>query len=169
MRQRTTHSANMTVEGRQVIGPMEFCVQYVIPGTPLGARAVAVSLRALFENVPLLDAEASLLELALTEVMNNIVLHSYGDHGEGDMKVKVEFRENTLTVTILDKGRGPSSEDVGGSYTLPQPKTEKSSSNIDLPQGGRGLYIISKIVDSIEFDKIGDENKVWLTKEIGRA
>lgn len=146
---------------------MEFNVQYVIPGTPMGARAVAVSLRALFENVPLLAAEASLLELAVTEVMNNIALHSYGEHGKGDMKVNVEFRGNTLTVTILDKGRGPSSEDVGRVYALPQPQPEKNPSRMELPQGGRGLYIISKIVDSIQYDKIGDENKVWLTKEIG--
>lgn len=151
----------------QVRGPMEFDVQYVIPGTTLGARAVAVSLRALFENVPLLAAEAFLLELAVTEVMNNVALHSYGEHGEGDMKVKVEFRANTLTVTILDKGRGPLSVDGGQIYSLPEPKTEKSSFIINLPQGGRGLYIISKIVDSIEYDKIGNENKVCFTKEIG--
>jgi len=124
-------------------------------------------LRALFENIVPLASDAPLLELAVTEVMNNIAIHSYGDQRKGDMRVHVEFSGKTLNITVWDKGKGPDYKNVKKTYKLP--KQKENSSQTDLRPNGRGLFVVSKIVDSIGYDKIGDENKILLTKDIAQT
>ncbi len=141
---------------------MKFKVQYAIPGTPLGSRAVAMSLHALLGNIAPLSEHASRLELAITEVMNNVAIHSYSNDQDGEMLVQAEFDGKAIKITIRDRGTGPKLEEIVEKFNLPK----AGQKNSNLPQSGRGLFIISQIMDNVEYDKVGEENQVQMTKEI---
>jgi serine/threonine-protein kinase RsbW/stage II sporulation protein AB (anti-sigma F factor) len=53
-------------------------------------------------------AEASDVALCVSEAVSNAVVHAYGDHGEGKVRVLAEIPDDrSLRVTVEDDGAGP--------------------------------------------------------------
>jgi anti-sigma regulatory factor (Ser/Thr protein kinase) len=144
--------------------PMEIEVKYVAPGTTFGSRAVATSLRALFDNVLALAEHAPELELVAAEAMNNVAIHSYGDGREGEMRVEASFKGGTVTITVTDRGLGLEAEQIEKRHALPQRKD--AASQFEVPQFGRGLFIVNKIMDSVDYHRIGEQNRIQMTKKV---
>lgn len=93
------------------------------------------------------DAYANIM-VALTEAVNNAVYH--GNKANGDKKVYVEFEcpsDFRLLVRVHDEGEGfdPSS--------LPDPTAPENLERI----GGRGVFLMEQLSDSIVFSDAGRE------------
>jgi serine/threonine-protein kinase RsbW len=144
---------------------MDIEVKYLAPGTTFGSRAVATSLRALFDNVAELAECAPELELVAAEVMNNVAIHSYGDERNGNMWVQVTFNGDTVTITVTDQGVGPDADKIAKAHVLP--KKKEQAAQFDVPQFGRGLFIVSKIMDDVAYNRVGEQNRIQMTKKIG--
>jgi serine/threonine-protein kinase RsbW len=111
-------------------------VSLVIPAKAeyiaLGRLAVAGLLRArAVEPEVLAD-----VKLALTEACSNSIRHAYADGREGEVEIRYELADTTLSVEISDEGGGfdPSLLETG-------PRV--------LDEGGLGIAIIRALTDDL--------------------
>ncbi|MCF8106485.1 MAG: ATP-binding protein [Desulfohalobiaceae bacterium] len=122
--------------------------------SPNAARTLAKSVCSfLRENIcdPDLLYE---LELAITEAFSNIFVHAYEKKYGGEIQVKVALQPGRrLTLEIRDWGRpyqGPPEK------VLLPPRPDR--------ENGRGIYLISQIMDNFQFIRAKDANILYLEK-----
>jgi anti-sigma regulatory factor (Ser/Thr protein kinase) len=98
------------------------------------------------------------LNLVLEEALTNTIL--YGFHDEDNHVIEILFNLNAglISITISDDA---------DEYD----PTQKSDPDILLPAeerpvGGLGIYLIRKIMDSVQYKRINNINNLILTKNI---
>jgi serine/threonine-protein kinase RsbW len=77
---------------------------------------------------------------AVTEILNNIAIHSYRGNGSGSIEIELMPRENHIEATICDYG---ASFDLG---SIPPPPTDP------LPDHGWGIHIVKSFVDEVSYE-----------------
>jgi len=92
------------------------------------------------------------VRLACEEALINAVKH--GNKNQKEKKVVLSF-------DIIDKGIVISVEDEGQGYNYQQLPDPRHVSNL-LRTGGRGLFLIRKMMDKVEFNQKG--TKITMTK-----
>lgn len=104
------------------------------------ARALVVPAAGLagFPATDVLD-----IQVAVSEAVGNAFLHAYGGRRTGRVALDVEFDGAILTISIHDSGRP-----VTGGLAVPQSLPLRG-------EGGRGLYIIGRLMDSVEVRQPG--------------
>jgi len=101
------------------------------------------------------------INLILTELLTNIVLHAYDKRGDGKIELRARFAGQFLELLIIDQGR-----------ELPKKVLEKRPVEFDgedflaLPEGGFGWSIVNAIVDEIEYQRVDSSNRLMLRKNI---
>jgi serine/threonine-protein kinase RsbW len=95
------------------------------------------------------------IKLVVLEACSNVVLHSYGGSGDGDMEVRLTVEQGSrVEIEVVDWGKpytGPT-DDV---FTLHQDN-----------ETGRGMYIIAQLVDRYHFRHEHNTNKLIMEKYI---
>jgi serine/threonine-protein kinase RsbW len=101
-----------------------------------------------------LDSKASYrLQLAVDEVVTNIIVHGYQEAGiQGNVDLQAQIDDRALTITV---------EDTGAKF---DPTQCKPPDNLDTPLedrslGGLGVYLALKTVDRFTYERIGDRNR----------
>ena len=85
--------------------------------------------------------------IAMTEAVNNAITH--GNKQDPDKMVVVKFVEDEDVLKFIVNDQGP-----GFDYeNIPDPT---SPENIEKPNG-RGVFLMSKLADEIEFDETGSK------------
>ena len=108
--------------------------------------------------VPMLGAD---MNLVLTELLTNIVLHAYGKKADEKIEIRARFEGEFLELLIVDQG-----------LELPSQVLEKVAINFDgedifeLPEGGFGWGIVHAIMDEIEYQRVDGSNRLLLRKNI---
>ncbi|NND76685.1 MAG: ATP-binding protein [Flavobacteriales bacterium] len=83
--------------------------------------------------------------IAMTEAVNNAITH--GNKKDPDKMVRIKFVEDDDVLKFVIEDEGP-----GFDYeNLPDPT---SPENLEKPNG-RGVFLMSKLADEIEFDETG--------------
>ena len=100
--------------------------------------------------------DISAVNLALDEILANIISHGYVDHAPHVINVRLTADDRAIHVVIEDNGR------PFNPLTWPPP-------DLDLPierrpVGGLGLHIARSVVDSIEYRRDDQTNVLTLTK-----
>jgi serine/threonine-protein kinase RsbW len=98
------------------------------------------------------------LLIAVTEAVNNAIIHGNKFNPDKTVMIKVECSESVLEVSVKDQGHGFDYENLQDPL-LPENLTKES---------GRGIFIIKKIADKVEFncsDK-GTEIKIFFKLNI---
>ena len=116
--------------------------------TRLDIPAIADNLKKIRKFVRNYIAKCDRLEsfsdeivLAIDEACQNVVRHAYKDK-EGDVTVKLSFRNNEFIASIEDDG-------------LPViPEKIKPRDIEDIKPGGLGTFFINQIMDSVSFQLI---------------
>ena len=78
--------------------------------------------------------------LAVDEACSNIIKHSYMNDPKGKIELSVEIHQKELKIIITDYGK---QQDI---------KQIKPKNMDDLKPGGRGIYILNKVMDSVEYN-----------------
>lgn len=96
------------------------------------------------------------LDLILTEGCANVVRHGYKDGAlEGDVQVVMDIAENAhVDISITDWGVG-----------LEKNKAEPNDPG-PLAEGGRGLFIMSKLSDEFEVTSDGNSTTLFVRKNV---
>lgn len=95
--------------------------------------------------------------IAVTEAVNNAIVH--GNHNDEEKKVKVEVKKDTGKVTFMISDEGN-----GFDFTsLPDPTAPE---NLELPDG-RGIFLMKNLSDEVAFDLNGSKVSITFASEDG--
>lgn len=102
------------------------------------------------------------IELSVAEALNNIHKHAYGGRNNETIRVRTIADADWIEVTLEDHGEPP-----------PQSVTEYSGTDtfdpqqLDLlPEGGFGLMLIHRQMDTVQFSRSNGRNKLVLRKSL---
>jgi anti-sigma regulatory factor (Ser/Thr protein kinase) len=112
-------------------------------------RAVRADLRGVSEEV------ADDVVLALHEVATNAVLH--GSSGGQPIQVVVHVNDDWVEASVL--GHGPQ----------PPPSLSAETDTDELRAGGRGLWLLGRLVDEVRIERVQLGTRVTLRRAIGPA
>jgi serine/threonine-protein kinase RsbW len=98
------------------------------------------------------------INLALDEVMTNVVRHGFDDPAGQELVAEIEVRKEELTTVVTDQGR-PFSPLEAPPPDLTAPLSERSL-------GGLGIHLIRSLMDGVEYRREGQKNVLTLRKRI---
>lgn len=81
------------------------------------------------------------LHVAITEAVNNAIIHAHGCQPEYMVDVSVQTHEHEVVLVVRDYGAGFDPDQV------PDPRLPENL----LREGGRGVFLIRHLADSVEF------------------
>lgn len=97
------------------------------------------------------------VEIALTEAVNNVIEHAYGDPEAGLVRMNLTLRGGVLVVRLSDTGR-PLPEGclpAGRPANLAVPRRM-------LPEGGFGWFLIRTLADDVRHERYNGTNTLSL-------
>ncbi len=101
------------------------------------------------------------INLALSELLTNIVRHAYDSCEDGQILLKARFADPFLEILLVDHGK-----------KLPASVLKKSSIEFDqddllrLPEGGFGWPIVHATIPEINYQRVDGCNRLLLRKNI---
>lgn len=122
------------------------------PGRYASLAEIADFVRQAAEELGLDDFGTYMVETAVDEACSNIIEHAYGGEGVGDIEVTVAIGKNDLTVSLRDRGRPFTPEEV--------PEPDVNADLEDQPGHGLGLYFIRKWMDEVRFEFSPEQGNV---------
>ena len=98
------------------------------------------------------------LNLVLEELVTNIIFYGYEDKDEHEIRINLSYKNNTIKVQIEDDGR------QFDPLQAPEPDTEKSIEERKI--GGLGIHFVRTIMDDVNYLRLGNKNRLTMTKHI---
>jgi anti-sigma regulatory factor (Ser/Thr protein kinase) len=99
------------------------------------------------------------LDLALEEVLANIISYGYADDREHQITVSLEARTGEIRVHVEDDGR------PFDPLEAPEPDTTRPLD--ERPVGGLGIHLVRQLMDGLEYRRQGDRNHLTMRKATG--
>ncbi len=120
-------------------------IQIQIPSLSENIRIVESFIDNAKERFHLDDDIYGNIMIAVTESVNNAIVHGNQKASDKNVSLKLNVDENMLRFTISDEGTGFDYND------LPDPT---SPENLDKP-GGRGIFLMKNLCDEVHFEDEG--------------
>ncbi len=99
------------------------------------------------------------VEICLTEALNNVIKHSYGNDNSRMIDINIKKDSKFLEIEIVDAGF-PRKNLIIKDLDFDPADIE------NLPEGGMGLFIIKQLMDELSYNSIDGKNyfilKKWL-------
>ena len=96
--------------------------------------------------------------LAVEELVINAIKHGRCSPAEGAIEVGVRLSGQELNITITDTG--------APFNPLNAPPPDLTSNLVDRPIGGLGIYLVRSLMNSVEYERQGGENRLRLRKDL---
>ncbi|MFA3782363.1 ATP-binding protein [Melioribacteraceae bacterium 4301-Me] len=101
----------------------------------------------------------SQIEISLTEALNNVIKHAYNNDNSKPIEISVSKDAKEIIIKIVDEGVPRENLEI--------PKLEFDPNDIpNLPESGMGLYIISQLMDEIDYQTLHGKNIFTLKKKL---
>ena len=140
--------------GRQRCCTRKGCaMELSIPASPSRLAELRRAARAYLHGVS--DEVADDVVLALSEAATNAVL--YGSSGDQPIQVGVHVDDDWIEASVLDHGPEPPAGLPAGADTD------------ELRAGGRGLWLLPRLVDEIRLERVRLGTRVTMRRAIGPA
>ncbi len=98
------------------------------------------------------------LNLALDEVVTNIISYAYDDDGDHHIMVGVTLDGDVVSVRVEDDGRAFNPLDA--------PAPDLRLGVDERPIGGLGVHIVRTLMDALEYRRENDRNIFVMTKRV---
>ena len=98
------------------------------------------------------------LNLVLEEAISNVILYAYPTNVSQNITIDAQKIDNSLVFIITDTG-----------VEFDPTKAKEANINLSAEErsiGGLGIFLIRKIMDTIEYQRVGDKNTLTLTKKL---
>lgn len=106
-----------------------------------------------------LDPELGMnLNLALEEVVSNVILYAYPKEKDGTINISAANVNDALVFTITDKGKAFDPTKVD--------EADVTLSAEERPIGGLGIFIVKNIMDEVSYERLDVQNVLTLKKII---
>jgi serine/threonine-protein kinase RsbW len=97
------------------------------------------------------------LQVALEEVLNNILCYGYADLEAHKIEVRFTADASAATLEVSDDGT---------EFDPTQHRPASSGDTEDTEFGGLGLLFVRRLMDEVTFERVGDRNHLRLRKFI---
>ena len=101
------------------------------------------------------------LNIAVEELVINAIKHGRCSPAEGAIEVGLRLSGQELNITITDTG--------APFNPLNAPPPDLTSNLVDRPIGGLGIHLVRSLMNSVEYERQGGENRLRLRKDITGA
>lgn len=98
------------------------------------------------------------VNLALDEILTNVISYGYQDSGEHQIQVRISLDAEVLTAEVEDDGRPFN--------PLERADPDLDASAEDRPIGGLGIYLLKTMLDSVEYRNQGGRNLLVMKKRV---
>jgi len=120
--------------------------------------ALAEKIEDLAEEWELSQALAMNINLVIEEALSNIIFYAFTDKDKHEIKITITLENTSLTIKITDEG-------------IPFNPLEQQPPDINLPAedrpvGGLGIFLISQIMDEMNYARLKNKNILTLNKRI---
>ncbi|WP_165937643.1 ATP-binding protein [Antarcticimicrobium sediminis] len=105
----------------------------------------------------LADQHAGDVELALVEVVNNVVEHGYAGLGGGLIHIDAQLSATGLDLCVSDFGRP-----LPGGHVPPMQAVDLDCPRAALPEGGFGWSLIHQLTDVLRYERRGTRNTLLM-------
>lgn len=95
------------------------------------------------------------LAIAVTEAVNNAIIHGNKRDTNKKVIIRFVFQENRLLVIVKDEGEGFNPDQIGDPL---------APENL-LKESGRGIFILSSLMDDVQFNFDKDGTELRMVKE----
>ena len=120
-------------------------IQIQIPSLPENIRIVESFIDNAKEKYELNDDIYGNIMIAVTESVNNAILHGNASNNSKNVHLKLSLEKSLIRFTIEDEGNG------FDYHNLPDPTLPE---NIGKP-GGRGIFLMKNLCDEVSFKNEG--------------
>lgn len=128
----------------------------------LGYERVAMSSVAAFaQSIGFRPERIEDMKTAVAEACINAVQHGNKDRPDARVTVTFSFRNDTLSISVFDEGNG-------FKEAPKEPDIVRIMNNLDSPLGF-GVFLMKKLMDNFEFQKLPDQrNEVRMSMKLGK-
>lgn len=98
------------------------------------------------------------MQVALDEILTNIVDYGYTDGGEHEIRVRLTVLDNTLEASVEDDGKPFN--------PLERPAPDTHAPLRERRIGGVGLHFVRNLMTEVRYDRVGDRNRLVLRKQL---
>jgi phosphoserine phosphatase RsbU/P len=98
------------------------------------------------------------VNLALEEILTNIISHGYTDNREHEIKVRLSAQPGEIKAEVEDDGQ------PFNPLEAPEPDTTQPLE--ERPIGGLGIHLVRKLMDDIEYQRQEGKNKLVMKKHL---
>lgn len=100
------------------------------------------------------------INLALEEVVSNVMLYAYPENKSGQVLVEAEKKENRIVFTVSDSG-------------VPFDPTQHEDPDITTPLeersvGGLGIFLTKQVMDEVRYERTDKKNILTLVKDLSK-
>lgn len=113
-------------------------------------RAVEIAIDNITGEADISQDNYGKILIATLEAVNNAIIHGNKSVRTKHVDVEILLEGNKLVITVTDEGKGFRPKEV------PDPTKPENIEAID----GRGVFLMSKLADEIEFNKKGNSVKM---------
>lgn len=92
--------------------------------------------------------------VSVLEAVNNAIIHGNKNDNTKFVDIELELLKDVLKITVTDQGKGFKPGEV------PDPTKQENLETLN----GRGVFLMSKLADSIEFNRKGNSVKMTFKK-----
>lgn len=145
-------STNCSALGSENSPSLSNTISLDIPAELQYVNILGASICAFLTNIEQLAEPATILynlELAIQEISVNIATHAYAN-APGRINMSATLSYQPLRITIILRDQGTSFDPAG----VAQPNFGS------LQEHGYGLFLVTELMDEVEYQQIGGEN-VW--------
>jgi len=96
--------------------------------------------------------------LMLDELITNVVMHGFGDSGQGTIEVMLKVDAGALEAVVRDSAR------AFDPFSIPEPDISLAAEDRGI--GGLGVHFVRKMSDSFDYRRDGEINEVRLSKRL---
>jgi len=101
------------------------------------------------------------LNLALEEILTNIISYGYTDNREHEIKVRLSVQPGEVKAEVEDDGQ------PFDPLAAPEPDAAKPLEERTI--GGLGIHLVRKLMDGLEYKRQGDRNLLTIKKKTQKS
>jgi serine/threonine-protein kinase RsbW len=131
---------------------------YVIENQIMELPVLAEKIEKLADRWQLPDPLIMHINLVLEEALSNIIYYGFHDKAKHEIKISISFIPRLLTIRIKDNG-------IPFDPSLHK-EPDITLSSEERPVGGLGIFLISRIMDAVNYSRQKDLNILILNKNL---
>jgi len=120
---------------------------------------LSANLEEFFEENDIAPKILFQVNLALDELVTNIISYAYSDCLVHEVLIEISFADSTISLTVSDDGV------AFDPMTIPEPDLNQSAENREI--GGLGIHFVRKNMDCMEYQRLDGRNILSLKKTVG--